>query len=179
MKLNFVRTYPLQLSYLICLLFTCYGCNTSDDSTENLPDEYVMALIDGEPFEADQDQAGFEGIDADIHDEAGIIRVNIQGRLMEYFNIIDINIIHFDGVGTYITGDGVSLSSLIYQQSFPTPGFWVNGVTSDNAGVPPGEINVTYYDGEVIEGNFVFEGYYQIPGPFINVSEGIFRAIID
>lgn len=150
------------------------ACNKDDDNNEegqnsqnNNGTEFLTAKVDGVMFEAAQDPAVI--VAAAVSNNV----LTIQGGKNNGETIRG-TINGYSGVGTYLTGNDISNpNSLTYLTINPVASW----MSTFNIG--SGTLEVTFDDGNTIEGTFSFEGFNAQDQTTKTVTEGNFKAIID
>lgn len=170
-----MKTFKKSIYFL--LLFTAVAvssCSNDDDNNDdegqnnnNGGTEFLTAKVDGTDFEAAQDPAIIVGATVSNNIMAFQGGKNngetIRGTINDY-----------NGVGTYLTGNDISnLNSLGYITLTPVAA-WTS--TFD---IGSGMIEVTFDDGNTIEGTFTFEGFNAQDQTTKTVTQGNFKAIIE
>ncbi len=163
--------------YLILLstavMFT--ACNKDDDNNDqgqnnqqnNNGAEFLTAKVDGVMFEAAQDPAVI--VSASIGNSV----LAVQGG-KNNGETIRATINNYTGVGTYLTGNDISNpNSLTYLTLNPVASW----MSTFNIGT--GTLEVTFDDGETIEGTFSFEGFNAQDQTTKTITEGNFKAVIE
>lgn len=161
------------LFILLTMTFLIISCDDDDDENNGATgNEYITAKIDRTNFEASKDPATIIG--ATISN--GLLAV--QGG-DNSGNTISFQIFGYSGVGTYKTGDALSSTNqIMYITITPTVATWSSSGVTSVAGITPGTIEVTSDDGTTVEGTFTFEGYNGADKTSKNITNGMFKAVL-
>ncbi|MEM7186781.1 MAG: DUF6252 family protein [Bacteroidota bacterium] len=160
--------------FLLCASVVFTACKKDDDNNDegqnnqnNGGTEFLTAKVDGVDFEAAQDPAVIVGATVSNNVLAFQGGKNngetIRGTINDY-----------NGVGTYVTGNDISNpNSLTYLTLTPT----ATWISTFNIG--SGTVEVTFDDGNTIEGTFSFDGFNAQDQTTKSVTQGNFKAVID
>lgn len=164
-----------KIKFLLIAVFTVFtftSCNNNDgEGGGSDGDEFLTAKIDGVDFAASTSPATIIG--ATITN--GLLAV--QGG-DNSGNTISFQIFGYTGLGVYATADAlIGTNSIRYITISPVATWDSSGVTSIT-GIAPGRIEVTFDDGESVEGTFSFEGYNASDMTTKVITAGEFKAVL-
>lgn len=160
MKTKIFKSFLTLIVYSLIFI----GCSGDDDSgSSGNGDGSFTALVDGTAFEAFD-----EAIGASISGSAFIVQGSDKNG-----NAIRLNVVNYNGTGTYKTGDNIAnVNSANYITLSPV-GNW-----SSTFNIGSGTINVTSIANGFAEGTFTFSGYNAEDKTTKNVTDGKFKAKI-
>jgi hypothetical protein len=168
-----MKTFKKSIYLLLVITGVAFSsCNKNDDSNDegeqnNGGTEFLTAKVNGVDFEAAQDPAV-------------IVAATIGNNVLAFQGgknngeTIRGTINGYNGVGTYLTGNDISnTNSLMYLTLTPVAS-WMS--TFD---IGSGTVEVTFDDGNTIEGTFMFEGFNAQNQTNKTVTQGNFKAVLD
>ncbi len=168
-----MKTFKKSIYLLLVVAAVAFSsCNKNDDNNDegeqnNNGTEFLTAKVNGVDFEAAQDPAV-------------IVAATVSNNVLAFQGgknngeTIRGTINGYNGVGTYLTGNDISNpNSLVYLTLTPVASW----MSTFNIG--SGTVEVTFDDGNTIEGTFTFEGFNAQNQTTKTVTQGNFKAVID
>jgi len=166
----------LKNKFLLIAVFTVFAftsCdNNNDDGGGSDGDEFLTAKIDGADFAASTSPATIIG--ATITNDL----LAVQGG-DNSGNTISFQIFGYTGLGVYATADALTgTNSIRYITISPSVATWDSSAVTSITGISPGRIEVTFDDGQTVEGTFSFEGYNASDMSTKVITAGEFKAVL-
>lgn len=172
-KILIMRNFTISFLFLMSLVLLV-GCS-EDDSTENITDTYMSAVIDGTNYQ-------MTGMDSELTAKkligpSGILKLQVSAS-SSHGQHIKFVVANYMGEGIYIVGENPMLPTFIELGNAQPYGLW----SCHNPGPSDTEknfIQITLDDGKVVEGKFDFSGQNFEDNSMRKVKEGKFKIQSD
>lgn len=155
-----------QISILLFTALMMISCSSDDNNpTGANGEEFLTAKVDGADFSSFADAIAATIGSGGTGDVLAVQGSNTSG------DFIRLNIVNYNGVGTYTTGDNISNTSSVSYGTVQPIANWIS--TFD---VGSGTVEITEDTDTYVKGTFSFTGLNSSDSTTKTITEGEFKA---
>lgn len=155
-----------RISILLFATILWVSCSSDDDNPDAGSDgEFLTAKVDGADFSSFEDSIGASIGTGGAGDVLAVQGSNTSG------DYIRINIVGYNGVGTYVTGDNISNTSSAGYGTVQPIAAW-----NSTFDIGSGTIEITEDTSTYVKGTFSFSGLNAADSSTKSITQGEFRA---